>query len=260
MSEPLLRLSALTTGYRTGRTARVVSAGLSATLPCAGVTALIGVNGAGKSTLLRTLAGLQRPLAGTALWQGRRLADCPPGLLARTVAVVLTARPDCLALTAREVAAMGRMPYTGLGGRLSAADRAVVDEALELAGATPLAGRSLGTLSDGERQRVMIAKALAQQTPAILLDEPTAFLDFPAKVQTLRLLARLARRQGKAVLYSTHDLELAFRLTERLWVLSPDGLAEGTPAALAADGTIGRLFSAGGLRFHADTLRFDAVP
>lgn len=256
MSEPLLRLSDLAIGYGAGRRTRVVSSGLSATLPPAGVTALVGVNGTGKSTLLRTLAGLQRPLSGSVSWQGQSLSGSSAAQLARTVSVVLTAHPSANGLTAFEIAAMGRMPHTGPAGRLTPADRAIVDEALHLTGAAHLSRCEFARLSDGERQRVMIAKALAQQTPAILLDEPTAFLDFPAKVQTLRLLSALAQRQGKAILYSTHDLELAFRLTPRLWVLTPGGLAADTPQALAADGTIGRTFGGAGLHFCADKLRF----
>ena len=117
---------------------------------------------------------------------------------------MLTARVDTKALTAREVVAMGRMPYTGFGGRLSLADREIAAEALALTGVASLADREVGSLSDGERQRVMIAKALAQQTPAILLDEPTAFLDFPGKVAILRLLCDLAEKHGKTILLSTH--------------------------------------------------------
>lgn len=249
-------LSHLTTGYGHGRNQRVVSRDLCASLPTASVTALVGVNGAGKSTLLRTLAALQPPLSGNVSWQGRDLADCDRATLARLVAVVLTTRPQGDGLTAQQVVELGRLPYTGFTGRLTTADHDIVAEAISLTAVTPFAARPIASLSDGELQRVMIAKALAQQTPVILLDEPTAFLDFPAKITILRLLCRLANEMGKTILLSTHDLELAFRTVSRLWLLTADGLTEGTPAQLAADGIIARLFATDGLTFDAPTMRF----
>lgn len=250
-------LSHLTTGYPHAHRPCIVSRDLCASLPPASVTALVGVNGSGKSTLLRTLAALQPALGGEIQWQGRNIADYDRETLARTVAVVLTTRPQGDGLTVRQVVELGRLPYTGFTGRLTAADHTVVAEAMALTAVTDFATRPIASLSDGELQRVMIAKALAQQTPVILLDEPTAFLDFPAKVSTLRLLCRLAHDMSKTILFSTHDLELAFRTVSRLWLLTANGLVEGSPAALAADGTIARLFSAEGLTFDAATMRFD---
>lgn len=252
----VLHIRDLSTGYRSGGRRRVVSAGLCGSLPSASLTALVGPNGTGKSTLLRTLAGLQPPLGGSVSWMGRPLAGYTPRELARTLAVVLTSRPDADGLTARDTVAMGRMPYTGFGGRLSAHDREIVAEALDETEASALADRCLNDLSDGERARVMVAKALAQQTPVILLDEPTAFLDFPGRIGMLRLLRRLADRHGKTILLSTHDLELTFRTVGHLWLLSAEGLLEGPPRRLAEDGSIGRLFRADGTRFDSHTLRF----
>lgn len=260
MDTPVLDMRNLVTGYRRGRRRRVVSAALDGSLPPASLTALAGTNGTGKSTLLRTLAGLQPPLGGEVCWMGRPLSAYTPAELARTVAVVLTERPAGEGLTAYDVAAMGRMPHTGFGGRLSAHDRAVVDEALREAGCEALARRRIDSLSDGERARVMVAKALAQQTPVILLDEPTAFLDFPGRVAMLGLLRRLAARHGKTILLSTHDLELTFSAVGRLWLLSPEGLFQGTPRRLADDGIIERLFGAGGIRFDSGAMRFTLPP
>lgn len=251
-----LRLADLTTGFGGGRRRRIVSAGLSAALPAGSITALIGTNGAGKSTLLRTLAGLLPPLGGDVCWLGRPLADYSARALSRTVAVVLTRRSAAPGLTVADVARMGRMPYTGFSGRLSAHDRDVADRALELAGAERLRDRDVASLSDGELQRAMIAKALAQETPAILLDEPTAFLDFPGKVDVLRLLRRLAADHGKTVLFSSHDLELTFQTVERLWLLAPDGIAEGSPRQLAAEGRLERFFRAAGVSFDRSELRY----
>ena len=252
MNTPVLSISNLSTGYR----GKVVAQGLTAQLMPASLTALVGQNGAGKSTLLRTLAALQPAMGGEVRWQGRELAEYSPNELARLVAVVLTARTESDALTVEDVVSLGRVPYTGLSGRLSAADYALVEAAMAQMGVEEWRRRRVQTLSDGERQRVMIAKALAQQTPVIMLDEPTAFLDFPGKVALLKLLERLSSLHGKTILFSTHDLELALQLVSRLWVLSADGLAEGTPRALAGDGTISRLFAGAGVIFNAAQMRF----
>jgi len=256
MEQPVLLVEGLATGYGRGRRRHEVGRGLTASLPPATLTALVGPNGAGKSTLLRTLAGFLPPLAGRAEWMGRALAGCTPAALARTLSVVLTDRPDTGMLTAQEVAELGRQPHTPPGGRLSETDRRVVREALDVVGAGPLARRVFRSLSDGERQRVMIAKALAQQTPVILLDEPTVFLDFPGKMGVMRLLRRLAHEHGKTVLLSTHDLELAFQLADRLWLLAPESIVEGEPRRLAADGTLAHFFAVPGADFLPGELRF----
>ena len=160
MSIPALSFADLSTGYGN----RVVSSGLTAGL-CAGkVTCLLGPNGAGKSTLLRTLAGYQRALGG-------RMDDVSP----ETLGVVLTERMEAMGLSVREVVAMGRHPYTGYFGRLTAEDEQVVDKAMRLTHTEEFANRIFQSLSDGERQKVMIAKALAQETPIILMDKPSAF-------------------------------------------------------------------------------------
>ena len=237
MKSPVLSISNLSTGYR----GKVVAKGLTAQLLPASLTALVGPNGAGKSTLLRTLAALQPALAGEVRWQGRALAEYNASELARLVAVVLTARTESESLTVEDVVALGRLPYTGLSGRLTSADRALVEDAMAQMGVGDWRKRRVQTLSDGERQRVMIAKALAQQTPVIMLDEPTAFLDFPGKVALLRLLGRLSSVHGKTILFSTHDLELAPSARVPLVGALCRRDHRGPPQALAADGTIARL-------------------
>ncbi len=257
MKNSILSIDGLSTGYAAKGEEGVIARGLTASLPPSSVTALVGVNGVGKSTLLRTLAGLQPPLAGTVCWLGKKLEMYSPKALAKTIAVVLTERPAVDGLTAREVVEMGRIPYTGIDGRLSEADHSIVADAMRQTGTSCFEKRMLVSLSDGERERVMIAKALAQQTPAILLDEPTAFLDFPGKVDMLRLLCRLARDCGKAILLSTHDLEIALQMVSRLWLLSGEGIIEGTPRELAADGSVGRFFNSDGVEFCPETMRFE---
>lgn len=202
----------LTVGYRGHR----VVEDISLSLPCARLVCLLGPNGAGKSTLLRTLCGFQPPIAGTVTISGSDITTMSAAEVARLVSVVLTDRPLTPSLTAAEMVGMGRAPYTGFWGRLSDDDRRLVSEAMQTVGIAPLATRRMGQLSDGERQKVMIAKALAQHTPVIVLDEPTAFLDYPSKVAVMKTLARLAHDEGKTILMSTHDLELAAQLGDEL--------------------------------------------
>lgn len=202
----------LTVGYRGHR----VVEDISLSLPCGRLVCLLGPNGAGKSTLLRTLCGFQPPIAGTVTISGSDITTMSAAEVARLVSVVLTDRPLTPSLTAREMVGMGRAPYTGFWGRLSDDDHRLVSEAMQTVGITPLATRRMGQLSDGERQKVMIAKALAQHTPVIVLDEPTAFLDYPSKVAVMKTLARLAHDEGKTILMSTHDLELAAQLGDEL--------------------------------------------
>lgn len=223
MGTPALSFADLTTGYGD----RVVSSGLTAGL-CAGkVTCLLGPNGAGKSTLLRTLAGYQRALAG-------RMDEISP----ETLGVVLTERMDAMGLSAREVVVMGRHPYTGYFGQLSPEDEQVVDKAMRLTHTEEFARRSFQSLSDGERQKVMIAKALAQETPIILMDEPSAFLDFPSKVELMLLLRNLAHNQGKAILLSTHDVGIALKTADMLWLMHEGRMTIGTPQELQESGDI----------------------
>lgn len=202
----------LTVGYRGHR----VVEDISLSLPCGRLVCLLGPNGAGKSTLLRTLCGFQPPIEGTVTISGSDITTMSAAEVARLVSVVLTDRPLTPSLTAREMVGMGRAPYTGFWGRLSDDDRRLVSEAMQTVGIDSLATRRMGQLSDGERQKVMIAKALAQHTPVIVLDEPTAFLDYPSKVAVMKTLARLAHDEGKTILMSTHDLELAAQLGDEL--------------------------------------------
>lgn len=202
----------LTVGYRGHR----VVEDISLSLPCGRLVCLLGPNGAGKSTLLRTLCGFQPPIEGTVTISGSDITTMSAAEVARLVSVVLTDRPLTPSLTAVEMVGMGRAPYTGFWGRLSDDDRRLVSEAMQTVGIAPLATRRMGQLSDGERQKVMIAKALAQHTPVIVLDEPTAFLDYPSKVAVMKTLARLAHDESKTILMSTHDLELAAQLGDEL--------------------------------------------
>ena len=219
-----LVLKNLVIGYNTRAGQRRVTAPLSVKLPEGRLICLVGRNGVGKSTLLRSLSGLQPPLSGDVLLGGSSIASYSHKALARLVSVVTTRDVPVPSMTSWEVVALGRSPYTQFWGQLSPADKEIVDRSIDITGISPLASRRVGSLSDGERQKVMIAKAIAQETPVILLDEPTAFLDYPSKVSTLSLLSRLAREMGCTILVSTHDVEHALRLSDEVLLLQKEGL------------------------------------
>ena len=212
-----VKLDNLSIGYRLGHgKRRLVAEGLSATLAAGSLTCLLGRNGTGKSTLLRTLAGFQPPLSGHVSFGPEEPQD-----RSKKVSVVLTEPLALHHLSVGEVVGMGRTPYTNFWGTLSMEDQKVVAESMQLVGIDHLRQHDIATLSDGERQKVMIAKALAQQTPIIILDEPTAFLDYPSKREVMTLLSQLAHEQQKAILLSTHDVELAEQFADQIWFLLP---------------------------------------
>lgn len=241
MPEPIsIHTHDLSIGYRQRHSGCRVMEHIGVSAANATLTCVIGRNGAGKSTLLRTIARLQQPLGGHVDIGGRDAASYSRRELARLLSIVLTARPDTDNLTVGELVALGRAPYTGFWGRLSAADRDAAERAMHMTGILALRDRRVCSLSDGECQKAMIAKSLAQDTPVILLDEPTAFLDYPAKVELMTLLRRLAHDDGKTILLSTHDLETALQTTDRMWLLDGTAVVEGTPLQLAHSGAIAR--------------------
>ncbi|SUE15280.1 ABC transporter ATPase [Rhodococcus gordoniae] len=260
---PGVELRDLTVGYThrrafRKRTVTEIAAKVNAVARRGELTALVGPNGAGKSTLLRTLCGLQPPLHGRVLVDGEDLATVRPADLATRISVVLTDRIDPGLLTVRELVALGRTPHLPTGARLSSEDRAAVDRALDAVGAALLASRQFGELSDGQRQRSLTARALAQDPSLLVLDEPTSFLDVPSRVELVDVLGRLAREQNLAVVMSTHELELALRVSDRMWLLDADRtLTCGTPVALAESGRIGAAFDRGRMRFDPRRMVFD---
>ncbi|MEW6284909.1 MAG: ABC transporter ATP-binding protein [Chloroflexota bacterium] len=245
----MLTTSSLTIGYHR----RPIAFSLDLELRPAEMVCLIGPNGAGKSTLLRTLAGMQEPLSGTVRLGGADLFSIPALELAKQLAVVLTGRVEAGNLSAYALVTLGRHPYTDWLGRLTPRDEEAVRRAMQLTGCEALAARPIHELSDGERQKVMIARALAQEPKVLLLDEPTAFLDLPRRVELLQLLKRLSRETRCAVLLSTHDLDLALRIADKLWLLSSSGeLHIGLPEELALNGALARVFQSEGVEFdHA---------
>lgn len=216
-------------------------------------TALVGRNGTGKSTLLRTVAGLVRPLRGQILVNDRDLAELTAREVAELISFVSTDEVRVANLRVRDVVALGRAPYTNWIGRLNDDDRARVMRALELVGMSAFAAKGIDTLSDGERQRVMIARALAQDTPIILLDEPTAFLDLPNRYEICLLLRRLAHEEGKSIIFSTHDLSISLELCDTLAMIEGGRFCYGTAGQLIASGDIQQLFAGTSLEFDAVT-------
>ena len=251
----------LSIGYQTKGNSKVVANHLNAAINSGELTCLLGRNGIGTSTLLRTLSAFQPALAGDI---SISLAPCPSPLapltslsdkeLSHLIGIVLTEKPDVQNMTVDELVGMGRSPYTGFWGTLSSDDKEIVSEAIRLIGIEALKGRMVHTLSDGERQKVMIAKALAQQTPIIYLDEPTAFLDFPSKVEMMQLLRRLANDEGKTIFLSTHDVELSLQLADCIWLMEPQQLSVGTPRQLADAGALERFITHDGIWFDKETL------
>jgi len=217
--------------------------------------ALIGRNGTGKSTLLKTILGLLPPLAGELLLSGSPLTSYSALKRAQLVSYVASGLPQLPSLSVEEVASLGRMPHTGWRGQLSRIDKEEVSEALRLVGMSKFRNRKLDQLSDGERQRAMIARALAQDTPLILLDEPAAFLDIPNTHELITLLTQF-RSSGKAIIYSTHDLELAMQCADKVWVIHEDHIFEGSPEDLGLGGLFSRIFSSSGIAFDEATGRF----
>jgi len=256
-TKPALSADNLAAGYRKGGKLQTILQGLSFNLPTGCLISLLGENGIGKSTLLRTVSGIQPPLEGEVTACGKSLSKLTVAERAKLIAIVTTERTNAGALTVEEVVALGRQPHTGFLGRLSDADHKAVVHALRAVGISHKAKSFMAELSDGERQKTMIAKAIAQETPVILLDEPTAFLDLPSRTDIIRLLHHIARTEGKAILQSSHDLRLSIDMSDRLWLLLPDrSFCQGSPEDLALNGCLDRLFGDRGLRFNLDTGEF----
>ena len=291
MANETIQIKDLSIGYQTKHSVKTVAEGISGSIRSGELTCLLGANGVGKSTLLRTLSAFQPAISGEILFtvyslqltddllaspidpsvystvnrkpstvNYKKISSMTDKELSKLIGVVLTEKPDVRNMSVRELVSLGRSPYTGFWGTYHEEDLRIVDEAIEMVGITALTRRPIHTLSDGERQKVMIAKALAQQTPVIFLDEPTAFLDYPSKVEVLQLLRRISREAQKTIFLSTHDVELALQLADTIWLMrkieegdvSP--VTIGSPEALAASGNLGRFIERENIVFDKETL------
>jgi len=230
----MLELQQLSIGYADSRKkVKPLMPAISVSLDKGELVALTGPNGAGKTTLFRVISSNLKPLQGQVFIDGKDIADLSARQKAGLLSIVLTDRVGENFMKVFDVVASGRYPYTGLWARLTREDKIIIDRSLELTGAAVLSDRLMQSLSDGERQKVMIAKALAQDTPLILLDEPSAFLDYPSKIALIQLLKKLASEFNKTILFSSHDLDMIMRQVDKLWLMSPEKpMLSGTPDEL----------------------------
>jgi iron complex transport system ATP-binding protein len=254
----ILKIKDLQVGYdrHAGSRQSIVYGPISTEIQTPEIIGIIGRNGIGKSTLLRTLTGIQHSIQGTILIRGQEISKISRSDRARLISYVSTEAVHVQNLRVLELVSMGRFPYTNWFGKLTGMDQDIIQDSIQQTGIGHLVAKPVYQLSDGERQKVMIARALAQDTPVILLDEPTAFLDLPARHETLRLLNNLSRYKNKLIIFSTHDLSIAMDEVDKLWLLTDEGLMEGAPEDLLINQGFRKLFNNSDLDFDARSLVF----
>lgn len=241
----MIHIKNLSVGYAS----KEVLNGLNLELQAGELTALLGRNGSGKSTLIRSISGVQKPLSGHAELNGRSIEDIPQRALAKELSLVLTNNQAPGNLTVYALVSLGRFPYTSWMGTLSDKDKKVIEWALEVTGTLQFANIHIGELSDGEKQKVMIARALAQETDIIILDEPTAHLDTPNRLEIFHLLKELVAISNRAILISTHDIDTALHYADRLWLVEGTSVKSGVPEDLVIDGSLEKAFEKDQLQF-----------
>lgn len=246
----------LSIGYKSRKEQNILLSGISFELDEGMLVGLVGANGIGKSTLLRTLNGMQPALSGTISIMGEPLAGIVPQTLATYLSVVLTEAPSSKNLSVLEFISLGRQPYTNWLGRLSTDDLNNIDLALQLTNTQKIAQRKCYELSDGQMQRVAIARALAQDTPIIILDEPTTHLDLYHRAAVLKLLKQLTQEMNKTILFSTHEIDLAIQLSDRMMVMTPTDFYFDDPCKLIENGKFSALFPEDTILFDQHTGRF----
>jgi iron complex transport system ATP-binding protein len=255
----MLHTNNLAIGFRQGKKSSILHEHIELSVRPGELICLIGPNGAGKSTLLRTLAGIHPLIEGSVFLNNRNISQYNAKELARTVGLVLTER-NFGAIRVFDLVSLGRYPYTGFFARLTNDDHRIVLEVLAETGLTQFRKKIFNKLSDGEKQKVMIARVLAQQTPLIILDEPTAFLDLPAKFEIFKMLSVLAHENNKAVLVTTHDLELALKFADKIWLLEQGkDFTCGAPEDLVINDIFSRYFTASNFRFNQHTGSFEST-
>lgn len=250
----IIYTKSLSAGYRKRKSVTTVLRNVDLELHEGELVSLLGANGAGKSTLIRTICGLQPALSGRVMVGDKDVEHLTPRQLSKTIALVTTERTFAGGLTVSELVGLGRHPHTGFLGRLDEHDRQIVATAIEKVGISHKSESYVAELSDGERQKVMIAKALAQEAPVIILDEPTAFLDVASRVEVLQLLHDLARNERRTILISSHDIQQSMALSDRLWIVSDSGeIVSGVTEDLILADKISLLFSNRNVAFDPAT-------
>ena len=248
----ILTTQQLSIGYSKKGKTDIIQSGLDLQLRAGELVCLIGPNGSGKSTLLRTLTGLQKSLSGKTLIDGQDISRIKQHEKAMMLALVLTERVDIENTTVYNLVSLGRHPHSNWWGNVTDQEDVIIREAIEMVHMDHKMHKNINELSDGERQRAMIAKALAQDTPIIMLDEPTAHLDLPNRVEIMLLLHKLAHKTQKAILLSTHELDLALQVADRIWLISTDhGIESGVPEDLVFNGSFNRTFQSNAYFFNA---------
>ncbi len=257
---PILYTHGLTIGYRTKGNLLELAKDINVKVHKGELICLIGPNGCGKSTLMRTIAGLQKPLDGDAFISGVDVKKIKSHQYARLLSLVLTDKINVGAMTVMDIVSIGRYPYTNYFAKLQAKDHEIIQHSLDSVHLNEYKHRFFNELSDGEKQRVLIAKALAQDTPLIMLDEPTAHLDLPNRVEIINLLKRLAKETNKAIFLSTHELDLALQTADTIWLMNrEEKLATGTPEDLVLSGMFERVFKSNAFRFDKHSGSFKVI-
>ena len=254
----ILHTENLSIGFNRNRKSEIIlHKGINISLNKGEFVCLLGPNGAGKSTLIRTFVGFHKALSGKVILNNKEIGNYSEKELAKQISVVLTEKTDTTNITVNELVAMGRYPYTGFFGKLTTDDLRIVDESLEQVGIAEMQHKLCGELSDGEAQKTIIAKALAQKTPIIILDEPTAFLDLPSRIEIMQLLKTLAHNTGKTILLSTHELDLALQHADRLFLLAQGKeIKYGTPEDLVLNRDFNSFFEKDGIEFDNNSGNF----
>jgi iron complex transport system ATP-binding protein len=242
MTKNILIAQNLSIGYTSKKETVTISKNLELNFQSGKLIALIGANGIGKSTLLRTLTGIQKPLKGTVLLNDKKISSYEPLELAQNLSMVLTEKLPPSNLTVFELVALGRQPYTNWIGTLSDADILIVQEAMVQTQIEHLAIKKHYEISDGQLQKVLIARALAQDTQLIVLDEPTTHLDLLHKVSLLKLLKKLTQETGKCILFSTHDIDMAIQLSDEMIIMTPETVVQDEPCNLISKGSFNTIF------------------
>jgi len=252
----ILSVSNLSIGYTTKKGNVVIASNLNLNLQSGKLISLIGSNGIGKSTLLRTLCGIQNPISGSVLLNNRNIQSYDPLTLAQNLSLVLTEKLPPSNLTVFELIALGRQPYTNWLGKLSEADLENVNQAIKLTQIESLTDNKHYEISDGQLQKVLIARALAQDTPLIILDEPTTHLDLLHKVSVFKLLKKLSQETNKCILFSTHDIDLAIQLSDEMIVMTENQVVQDQPCNLISKGVFDSLFKDENIKFDSEKGRF----
>lgn len=258
MSRSIIEIQDLSTGYKlpAGRI-KFLHRGLNLSLKQGELVCVLGPNGSGKSTLLRTLLGFEKIPEGRVLINGKGLSEISIREVAKLISVVLTEKIDDFYLTAFEIALTGRYPYGSFTGRVSKEDKETIEEIFDQFNISHLLSRVFFKLSDGEKQRVMIARAIAQDTPFIFMDEPVAFIDSPGKVSIMHLVKELTSKYKKGILMATHDLDAAVDYADRLWLLGTDeSFEEGMPEKLIESGSFNRFFDLDNVQYNTELRKF----